>query len=107
MKKDALRFLKGCQNRSVRYFLGRTFVIHIDEKDAVCNKCRQLCYISNQMGKQVIDGVVSFQDPSIVLSITSAGYRHDECVFCSKKPRKLVKVNEQSRQEYFISTGVS
>ena len=54
MKKDALRFLKGSQNRSLRHFLGRTFVVDIDEKDAVCNKCRQLYYSSNQTGKQVI-----------------------------------------------------
>lgn len=110
MKKDALRFLKGSQNRSLRHFLGRTFVIDIDEKDAVCNKCRQLYYSSNQTGKQVTNESSETERvsvvPSIVLPIPSAGYRHDACVICSKKPRKLVKVNEQSRQEYFISTGV-
>ena len=114
MKKDAFRILKGSQNRRFRNFLVRTFVTDTDDKDAVCNKCRQLYYGSNQTGKQVTDrsyetervSVVSFQDPSIVLLIPSEGYKHDACVICTKKPRKLVKVNEQSRQEYFISTDV-
>ena len=96
MKKDGLKFLKGSLNKGLRHLLGRTLFIDIDEKDAVCNKYRQLYYSSNQTGKYVTGrsfetDVVSFQDPSILLPIPSAGFIHDTCVICSKKTGNLVK----------------
>lgn len=42
----------------------------------------------------------------ISLPIPSTGYRHDACAICNKKPRKLVIVPEQSRNELFVHTGV-
>lgn len=44
--------------------------------------------------------------PCISLPIPSTRYRHDACAICNKKPRKLVVVSEQSRNELFVHTGI-
>ena len=69
MKKDALRFLKGTcsQNRNLRHFLGKPFVIDIDEKDAVWYECRQLYYTSNQTKNMLLTDLTKLKVSTFLL----------------------------------------
>ncbi|XP_062598202.1 uncharacterized protein LOC134259614 [Saccostrea cucullata] len=116
IKKSERRPVTGSQNKALRQFLSKTFVTDLCDADVVCNKCRQLYYsskqseaiVSNEIGKENANpkGPQESSESCISLPIPSTGYRHDACAICSKKPRKLVVVSEQSRHELFMHTGV-
>lgn len=116
-KKSERRHVSGNANKSLRKFLSKTFVTDLCDSNVVC-KCRQLYYTSMK-SKTYVSGEFKNSEmrrenadaprgpyACISLPIPSTGYGHDACAFCNKKPRTLVVVPEQFRNELFVHTGV-
>ena len=126
-KPNNRRSLLGPNNKAIRQYLSKTFMLTFHDKSIICNKCRCKCYKSSgQISSKIKNPTTQNKDDpiyiqpeqtqkenivqspkNITLPMASvSGSSHSTCCVCKKRGGKLINVPTNSRYLCLIEHNI-
>lgn len=114
-KQHERRPLCGANNKHLRKYIEKTFLVNCRENDVLCGRCRREYYTNrNHQGisgpKPVVQpeakSSMEFSPKNITLPLPSIGGSHSTCCVCKKRGPKLIVVSSKARFNCFLYKNV-
>lgn len=108
------RYLNGVNNKHLRKYLQKYFLITTTESDVICGKCRRTYYrqqayqqprvLNAQFSQEqtTLSTSILPSPKNITLPISSLGGSHSTCLVCNWRGPKMINVSSNARFLCFI-----